>query len=414
MIKSTAILVSLLLIAILSVTGSPTASRSSTCQFKSRTAKAFQPILLNAFGGLIVPHADQEDGSWFFDIPAESSSHVRLSCFGEGNGFKLFRNRQTLSGRCDSNGLFQMEYGSMPFDHLMCVGVQAATINRNGTCYNGYTNVDVTPEGTNNKYISICHDEKTSDTFYVEHEIDGPRLSQSESINRPSFAEGGFYPDIEADKCYTSAEQIKTIAILLKSQALADKYVQASKNLFLARGHLSPNGDGITGSDKRSTFFFVNVVPQWQTFNGGNWERLESAARSYAGAKNVVLKVFTGVYGVSTLNDVDGNPVEIYLGKDSSGKLLQKLSVPRLMWKVLYDPKQKTCAAIVQVNNPYEEYLSAADKTLCTSKCSEMPWVNWSTSDSRLGYTLCCECSDLAKKVPWAPKLGDGLGILKY
>ena len=33
-----------------------------------------------------------------------------------------------------------------------------------------------------------------------------------------------------------------------------------------------PNGDGITADEKISTFYFINVTPQWQTINGGNWE----------------------------------------------------------------------------------------------------------------------------------------------
>jgi len=96
-------------------------------------------------------------------------------------------------------------------------------------------------------------------------------LDESEPISRPAFKEAGFYPDISADECYTQAAQWETVAELLGSEDLADEYIQPDKNVYISRGHVTPNGDGIEGYEKAATFYFVNVVGQWQTINGGNW-----------------------------------------------------------------------------------------------------------------------------------------------
>ena len=64
-------------------------------------------------------------------------------------------------------------------------------------------------------------------------------------------------------------QQRKTIAELVGSQDLADHYVQDfDSDIYLARGHLSPNADFIFYSWMDSTYHFVNVAPQWQAFNG--------------------------------------------------------------------------------------------------------------------------------------------------
>ena len=68
------------------------------------------------------------------------------------------------------------------------------------------------------------------------------------------------------------------------------------QNQFLAKGHLTPNGDFRDDNNERSfTTITTNIAPQWQPFNVGNWAVLEAAVKAYAGKKpGRTLFVFTG------------------------------------------------------------------------------------------------------------------------
>ena len=58
---------------------------------------------------------------------------------------------------------------------------------------------------------------------------------------------------------------------------------------------------------------FVNVAPQWQSFNGRNWATFEDDCRQFAISRNLDLEVYTGTSGVIELADVNGEMVPIYL-----------------------------------------------------------------------------------------------------
>ena len=51
---------------------------------------------------------------------------------------------------------------------------------------------------------------------------------------------------------------------------------------FLARGHLAPSAAFIYKLERDATYYFINVAPQFQSFNSGNWMALELATRKVA------------------------------------------------------------------------------------------------------------------------------------
>jgi len=63
---------------------------------------------------------------------------------------------------------------------------------------------------------------------------------------------------------------------------------------FFARGHLTPNADFSKQEERELTMITTNIAPQWQRFNGGNWNNLETAMRLYANNTQRALYVFTG------------------------------------------------------------------------------------------------------------------------
>ena len=49
---------------------------------------------------------------------------------------------------------------------------------------------------------------------------------------------------------------------------------------YLAKGHLSPDAGFVYNVMQDATYYFLNVAPQFQSFNNGNWRSLEYAVRN--------------------------------------------------------------------------------------------------------------------------------------
>ena len=75
---------------------------------------------------------------------------------------------------------------------------------------------------------------------------------------------------------------------------LFDNY-DIKKQFFLAKGHLTPNADFNTDDERLLTMITTNIAPQWQKFNGQNWQEMEKGVRKCASASRRNLYVFTGV-----------------------------------------------------------------------------------------------------------------------
>jgi len=65
------------------------------------------------------------------------------------------------------------------------------------------------------------------------------------------------------------------------------------KKMFYT-GHFAPRADQIFGAHTRATFHFINVNPQWQIFNGGVWNNLETAVRDFAIKSGNDMIAYTG------------------------------------------------------------------------------------------------------------------------
>ena len=125
-------------------------------------------------------------------------------------------------------------------------------------------NTDMTEEGVT---ITVCHDVNRAASLWARHTLYDELEAEDHGNNRPSF--NPEYFDFDVDYYYKTATQRETIADLVGSESLAEKYIgDQSSQLFLSRGHLAPNADFIFYSWQDSTFFFINVAPQWQSFNG--------------------------------------------------------------------------------------------------------------------------------------------------
>jgi len=236
--------------------------------------------------------------------------------------------------------------------------------------------------------------------LYVKANIASGTAGFQKDFKRPVYVQDSFYPGMSVDNLYTKIKQRDTISRLLGSTLLGDQYIHATSDYFLSRGHLSAKADYVYGSQHRATFHFVNVSPQWQTFNGGNWEALESSVRAYADKKKLDLVVYTGTYGVATLPNVNGIETELYLYVDSNNN--KAFPLPKFYWKAVYDPKRQAGVVFVGINNPYVSD-PQGDYLICTDVCSKISWVTWDQKNFEKGYSYCCEVDDIRSTVKTLP-----------
>lgn len=113
------------------------------------------------------------------------------------------------------------------------------------------------------------------------------------------------------------------------------------KNSGYDRGHLVPAGDRTYDKEAYDeTFLTSNISPQDRDFNAGIWNALEQQVRYWA-------KKYDGVF-VVTGGVLKGNLKTI--GNE-------KVAVPNLFYKIIYDPENQKMIAFVMPNKDSKESL---------------------------------------------------------
>jgi DNA/RNA endonuclease G (NUC1) len=105
-----------------------------------------------------------------------------------------------------------------------------------------------------------------------------------------------FSRNLDPDLLYKKKSERKTFSDLLHDAHLGKKYISLVNDYFLSRGHLTAKSDFIYGAQQMITFYYINVAPQWQIINNGNWDRLETDVQLLAAKKMEDLEVYTGTY----------------------------------------------------------------------------------------------------------------------
>ena len=197
---------------------------------------------------------------------------------------------------------------------------------------------------------------------------------------------------------------------LLGSDSGASLFNQR-RQLYLARGHLAPDADFVYKEWQYATYYFVNVAPQWQSFNNGNWKAVEVAVRAYAARAARDITVFTGTLGQLALPDDSGRKRPVFLEK--TGR--QFIPVPEFYWKAVYDPSTDEAIVFVGLNNPhFSDGDPAVHASICPDRCVEARWFFGHQKKVEKGFLYCCSFQDFKGGVPWAPDIGSGdPGLLK-
>jgi hypothetical protein len=364
-----------------------------------------QPLLLIPGGSL--------DGRGFYLpegadglVTITTGQKILLACPGNTNNFSNTNiGIRTAMATCFSGTTFLVNAFPYNFSNFACRIYPFHTARySNSTCYNGtkrHIEVGFNVESRFYKLMDVCFDDVLRTTLYVKATIVSGIAGFQRGFPRPSFIQGNFFPGLSVDNLYTRNRQRQTISNLLGSTELGDKYIHATNDFFLARGHLAARADFVYGSQQRATFYFVNAAPQWQTFNAGNWEALESSVRAYVDRNKLDLEVYTGTYGVATLPNVNGDETELYLYVDINNN--KAIPVPKLFWKAVYDPKDQAGVVFVGINNPYVSD-PEGDYLICTDVCSKISWLRWNQKNKKRGYSYCCEVDDFRSTVKILPE----------
>ncbi|XP_058985161.1 uncharacterized protein LOC101888582 [Musca domestica] len=314
-----------------------------------------------------------------------------------------YENVTKITAQCLQGLYFLVDGIIRPFNNFSCTDWPIYTARRTGrTCSGGTDLLEVGFEVSDGflQTMDICHDEVNEVTRYVHHVLNPSSASYQRSVARPRFIEGDFYKGKNVDNLYTKVQQNITISKILGMDA--SPYFNDSIDIYMARGHMAAKTDFIFGSPQRATFFFVNVGPQWQAFNGGNWERVEDGVRKYVAKENLTVDCYTGIWGVSTLPDVNGTQQELYLAFDENNNGL--IPVPKIYFRVVIDRATRKGIVLIGVNNPHasleqikEEYL------ICEDIGDKIDWIQWAKEDLYKGYSYACSVPDFIKVVKHLP-----------
>ncbi|XP_049774412.1 uncharacterized protein LOC126162153 isoform X2 [Schistocerca cancellata] len=352
-----------------------------------------QPLLLN-------PNADRDLSSFLApdargDIVVSEGTQLLFAC--PDSGFKLI-DAQTLNATCVSGTVFSVDGTAYTLSALACKKLPSVSaVNTSAQCdVNNLNAVKVqigfTVEEEFYKLYEVCFDTEELTPLYTKATVIAGIKGFQTSFPRPDqWEQGQLYGSVDMSNQYRT--QRDTLVNLLGVTP-----ENMSKN-YLSRGHLAAKADFALGVQQSASFHYANSAPQWYAFNSGNWNQLELDVRDFASKNNFDLEVYTGTYGTLQLEDKNGNQTDIYLYVGTSGK---KVPVPKLFWKVVYEPKSKRAIVFVGVNNPYlsssklpEEY------KLCKQDACRVNWLHWKPTNQTAGRAYCCEYVEFNAKVPY-------------
>lgn len=373
-------------------------SLNSVCTFTTNSGdlSTKQPLLLRAgTNELLQPTKDDQ---FIVDV----GSSIDLACTA---AFESPLSGKQLTATCVKDDIFSINGQQLQIKDIQCTAAIArSTRETNRTCYDNSMIVEV-GFSVDNLFVTsfeVCHNIEKAIAYYAHHSLYPSSAYFQTAVTRPSFIKGGFYKGVDVDGMYTQAKQQTTFADILGPTS--QQYFDIPANLYLSRGHLAAKAEFILAPSQIATFFYVNVAPAWQSFNAGNWGRIEDGVRKFANDRKLNLEVYTGAWGVSMLPNSDGQLKELYLGFTSDNKGL--VPVPRLFYKVLIDRATNMGIVLIGVNNPFltlEDIES--NEIICNDVSENIDWINWDKTNINRGYSYACDVNDFVKVVEDLPDI---------
>jgi len=270
-------------------------------------------------------------------------------------------------------------------------------------------------KGQHQTQISLCIDDQRYGTMWTKHVIQ-PSNEFRDKGNRPSFkcdtkSKYRFFGGASSkrlNKLYTKKNQLKSIGDQL-GVTFANEIISVGSRStnYLAKGHLTPDAAMVYDFEQKATYFFINVAPQFQAFNNGNWKYLEARARELAVKSGRKLTVYQGTQDILAYDDASGKKHDLYIDYEGTA-----IPVPLVFWKVIYDEEANKGVGFIGLNDVFADEHT---NFLCTNVCEDLKaWIGdgW-MDDMRYkeyvkGRMACCELGDFSNKIDDTPDLTDG------
>ncbi|XP_030572939.1 uncharacterized protein LOC115771393 [Drosophila novamexicana] len=375
----------------------PPANRAAGCSIKIRSTEMKNPQPL-----LIKPGTTE-----FFPFSAEGYvdvEHDKTIEFHCTSSLDSPLSGKSVTAKCVGGSTFKVGDKEHDISAIKCTSWPAFVGKKSGSsCNGGTTLIKVGFELSGSRFATqyeVCFNEDEEVTRYVHHTLDSGSNYYATGVDRINFAPGGYFAGKNVDKLYTQAVQKETIDKALGTDSA--KYFDSPKNVFLARGHMGAKADFVYPPEQRATFLFINAAPQWQTFNAGNWARVEDGVRAWVTKNKKHVDCWTGVWGVTTLPNKDGKQTSLYLAYDHNGNGL--IPVPKLYFRVVIEPTSKKGIVFIGVNNPHLSLDEIKrDYILCEDVSDKINYISWKRTDLLAGYSYACEVSEFRKKVTHLP-----------
>ncbi|KAK2709754.1 uncharacterized protein LOC136027020 [Artemia franciscana] len=367
------------------------------------------PLMYELKGLLLMPKKINSTRRIFL----ANNEAITLYCPGVGN-FLEKTQEQISEMTCTDGAIFTASKENVSFSMLSCRSPIKESLVEEDRCGNSRKGTKVLIGWISStvfkRQILVCHNKDTMRTSYTHSTINGTGIEAKDLGNaRPGFKKGSYFPGIDLETLYSQSNQKSWFNFTFGSE-LSKKYIDVPKNLYFARGHLTPEADFVYDSMQDATFYHINAAPQYQVFNNGNWKQLEIAVRELSAKLNRDLEVLTGTYGTLSLPDENGNKINIFLGKDVNGN--EVIPAPLFFWKVVTDPILKQANAFIGLNNPFVVELIDEHK-LCKDMWNDISLTIASRHDFSKGYLYCCKVEELRSAIPDIPSI-DQRGLLRF
>nr|XP_014088516.1 uncharacterized protein LOC106616392 [Bactrocera oleae] len=325
----------------------------------------------NSSGEIVVPH-----GEW-----------VKMRC---GDAFSKPYTGQTLDAQCAGGKDFRINGEIVNFEHINCTTMSMPTPMRTGSpCKGGTEWLDFGIKFGDSLLPTMrtCFDRLRQTTPYAIHTIDPASMNFKHGVKSKNTSSGDFFDDKNVDMFFERKRQIKTLTRIVGR--VASTYI-TDKN-YLSRGHVVAKADCVFSGQQKGTYHYVNMAPQWQSFNNGNWSCIEDGVRKFAHDHNTTLLCCTGTWCICTLPDVNNVQQEIYLKYDEQNDT-RKVPVPKFFFRIVIDESTRRGIALVGVNNPYLtiEEVENGGYVIAEDVSHNINWINWERKNIEKGYCYAC------------------------